>query len=92
MFDALAEAPRNVVSLEGGLIKIDLREPRRALAVSLRDLRRVRRLVISDPEILGGDPEMFRGTRVPVHLVAELVAQGSKPAELIEGYPVSRSR
>src|SRR5215472_6020559 len=32
VFDALAEAPRNTVSLEGGLLKIDLREPRRALA------------------------------------------------------------
>jgi uncharacterized protein (DUF433 family) len=86
VFDALAEAPRNVVSLEGGLLKIDLREPRRALAASLRDLRRARRLVVTDPEILGGDP-VFRGTRVPVHLIAELAAQGSKPAELIEGYP-----
>ena len=86
VFDALADAPRNTVSLEGGLIKIDLREPRRALAASLRDLRRARRLAVSDPEILGGDP-VFRGTRVPVHLVTELVAQGSKPAELIEGYP-----
>lgn len=40
VFDALADAPRNVVSLEGGLLKIDLREPRRALAASMRDLRR----------------------------------------------------
>lgn len=86
VFDALDDTSRNVVSLEGGLLKIDLRQPRRELAASLRDLRRARRLVISDPEILGGDP-VFRGTRVPVHLVAELVAQGSKPAELIEGYP-----
>ena len=86
VFDALAGSPRNVVSLEGGLVKIDLREPRRELAASMRDLRRARRLVVSDPEILGGDP-VFRGTRVPVHLIAELVAQGSKPAELIEGYP-----
>jgi uncharacterized protein (DUF433 family) len=86
VFDALAEAARDVVSLEGGLIKIDLREPRRELAASLRDLRRARRLVVSDPEILGGDP-VFRGTRVPVHLIAELVTQGSKPAELIESYP-----
>jgi uncharacterized protein (DUF433 family) len=86
VFDALAGAPRNVVSLEGGLIKIDLREPRRELATSLRELRRARRLVVSDPQILGGDP-VFRGTRVPVHLIAELVAQGSKPDELIESYP-----
>lgn len=86
VFDALADAPRNVVALEGGLIKIDLREPRRELAASLRDLRRARRLVVSDPEILGGDP-VFRGTRVPVHIIAELVAQGSGPSELIESYP-----
>ncbi len=76
VFDALAESPRNVVSLEGGLVKIDLREPRRELATSLRELRRARRLVVSDPEIMGGDP-VFRGTRVPVHMIAELVAQGS---------------
>jgi len=86
VFDALAGAPRNVISLEGGLVKIDLRGPRRELATSLRELRRARRLVVSDPEILGGDP-VFRGTRVPVHLVAELVAQGSKSAELIDSYP-----
>ena len=86
VFDALADSPRNVVSLEGGLVKIDLREPRRELATSLRELRRARRLVVSDPEIMGGDP-VFRGTRVPVHLIAELVAQGSTQAELIEGYP-----
>lgn len=86
VFDALAGSPRNVVSLKGGLVKIDLREPRRELATSLRELRRARRLVVSDPEILGGDP-VFRGTRVPVHMIAELVAQGSTQAELLQGYP-----
>jgi uncharacterized protein (DUF433 family) len=86
VFDALAGSPRNTVSLEGGLLKIDLREPRRELAASLRDLRRARRLVLSDPEILGGDP-VFRGTRVPVHMIAELLAQGSTKAELLDSYP-----
>jgi|SRR5271166_1893943 len=86
VFDALAESPRNVVSLEGGLVKIDLREPRRELATSLREFRHARRLVVSDPEIMSGDP-VFRGTRVPVHMIAELVAQGSAPAELLDSYP-----
>jgi uncharacterized protein (DUF433 family) len=86
VFDALAEAPRDVVSLEGGLLKVDLREPRRQLATSLRELRRARRLVVSEPDIMGGEP-VFRGTRVPVHLVAALLAQGSPEADLIEGYP-----
>jgi uncharacterized protein (DUF433 family) len=86
VFDALATSPRRVVSLEGGLLTIDLREPRRDLAISLRELRRVRRLVVSDPKIMGGDP-VFRGTRVPVHLIADLAAQGATEAELLEGYP-----
>jgi len=40
-----------------------------------------RRLAVSDP--------VFRGTRVPVHLIAELLPQGGKPTELllIESYP-----
>jgi len=86
VFDALATAPRNTLSIEGGLLKIDLRGPRRELAASLRELRRARRLVITDPEIMGGDP-VFRGTRVPVHLIATLLGQGSTEAELLEGYP-----
>jgi uncharacterized protein (DUF433 family) len=35
---------------------------------------------------MGGDP-VFRGTRVPVHMIAELVAQGSTQAELLDSYP-----
>jgi uncharacterized protein (DUF433 family) len=86
VFEALASSPRNTVSLEGGLVKIDLREPRREVATSLRDLRRARRLVVSDPDIMGGEP-MFRGTRVPVHMIAAQLAQGSAPAELLAAYP-----
>jgi uncharacterized protein (DUF433 family) len=86
VFEAVARGPRNTVSLEGGLVKIDLREPRRELATSLRALRRARELVVSDPDILGGDP-VFRGTRVPVHLIATLLGQGSTEADLREGYP-----
>jgi uncharacterized protein (DUF433 family) len=55
-------------------------------ATSLRDLRRARSLVLSDPEIMGGDP-VFRGTRIPVHIIYELVTQGSSQAELLESYP-----
>jgi len=86
VFDALAGSPRNMVSLEGGLLKIDLREPRREVATLLRDLRRARRLVVTDPDIMGGDP-VFRTTRVPVHTIAEIIGQGSTQAELLESYP-----
>ena len=86
VFDALAASSRKVLSLDDGLVKIDLREPRRELAASLRALRRARSLAASDPEILGGEPA-FRGTRVPVHLIATLVEQGSTEAEILKAYP-----
>jgi uncharacterized protein (DUF433 family) len=86
VFDALAASSRNIVSLEGGVVKIDLREPRRELATSLRDLRRARLLVVSDPEIRGGEP-VFRGTRVPVHMIAERIAKGETDENLREDYP-----
>jgi uncharacterized protein (DUF433 family) len=86
VFNALTAASRNTVSLDGGFLKIDLREPRRELAVSIRELRRARQLVLSDPEIMGGEP-VLRGTRVPVHVIATLLSEGSTAADLLEGYP-----
>lgn len=86
VFDALATSSSKVLSLDDGFLKIDLREPRRELAASLRQLQRARHLVSVDAEILGGDP-VFRGTRVPVQLIATLVAEGSTEVALIEAYP-----
>jgi uncharacterized protein (DUF433 family) len=87
LFDALATSPRKaVLSLDEGLVKVDLQEPRRDLAASLRTLRRARSLVVTDPEVLGGDP-VFSGTRVPVHLVAAMLDQGSTEADVLKAYP-----
>ena len=86
IFDAMARSTRDAVALEDGLLTIDLRQPRRELAGSLRTLRRARELVTVDREVMGGDP-VFRGTRVPVHMIAELVSRGTPEAELLEDYP-----
>ena len=48
--------------------------------------RRLRQLVTSDPEIMGGTP-VFRGTRIPVDLIADMLAQGASAEEVLEGYP-----
>jgi hypothetical protein len=63
----------------------------RKLATSLRALRRARQLVVIDTKILGGSP-VFRGTRVRVHLIAELVAQGIAFAELRPAIRASQAR
>jgi uncharacterized protein (DUF433 family) len=87
LFDALASSPRKaVLSVDEGLVKVDLKQPRRDLAASLRELRRARSLVVTDPDILGGDP-VFRGTRVPVHSIAAMLEQGSTEADILKGYP-----
>ncbi len=86
LFAVLMDAPRNMGSLEGRPIDVDLRGPRRELAAALRELRRARRLVVADPDILGGEP-VFRGTRVPVHPIADELARGATAAELREAYP-----
>jgi len=86
VFNAVAAAPRERVTLEDGLLIIDLRGPRRELATSLRTLRRARDAVVSDPDIMGGNP-VFRGTRVPVHTIAALLGQGQTEAELIYDHP-----
>lgn len=53
---------------------------------SVLDLVRARELIVGDREIMGGVP-VFRGTRLPAHTIAELIARGATPAELIESYP-----
>jgi uncharacterized protein (DUF433 family) len=42
--------------------------------------------VVSDPEIRGGEP-VVRGTRIPVHLLQDLVARGATHDELLADYP-----
>ena len=43
-------------------------------------------MVVADPEIMGGAP-VFKGTRIPVDLVADMLAQGATSKEILEGYP-----
>ena len=43
-------------------------------------------LVISDPEILGGTP-VFVGTRVPLAVLFENLADGLSLNEILESYP-----
>jgi uncharacterized protein (DUF433 family) len=86
VFDAMADAPRDTLSLDGGFLKIDLRGPRRELAISIRTLRRARDSVVTDADIMGGEP-VFRGTRIQVHRIAALLEQGETEADLLEGYP-----
>jgi uncharacterized protein (DUF433 family) len=86
IFGLLKHMSRQTLSLDDGLLTIDLSKPRRELAASIWRLRRACQMVNSDPDNMGGDP-VFRGTRVQVHLIATLLAKGSTESELLEDYP-----
>jgi uncharacterized protein (DUF433 family) len=42
--------------------------------------------IVIDPEILFGKP-VIKGTRIPVYLIIELLANGLTEAEIIKQYP-----
>jgi len=42
--------------------------------------------IIADPKILAGKP-VVRGTRIPVYLILNLVANGKTVKQIVEDYP-----
>ncbi len=52
----------------------------------LRRLAHAQQAVVSDPEIMSGTP-VYRGTRIPVHAIAGMLAQGTTIEEILVGYP-----
>ncbi len=80
---ALLELPRRldmgavVLDLEGAIENV---EERLGLLASMKERVEV------DPEVRGGEP-IFRGTRIPIHTIAQKRAMGSTNQELLEDYP-----
>jgi len=70
----------------GTALRIEIGTARRAVESQLKQLARMEEMVVSDPEIMRGTP-IFKGTRVPVDLVADMLAQGATAEEILEGYP-----
>jgi uncharacterized protein (DUF433 family) len=70
----------------GTALLIEIGASRRAVEGQLKHLARVEQMVVSDPEIMHGTP-VFQGTRIPVDLVADMLAQGATAEEILEGYP-----
>lgn len=70
----------------GSAILIEVKTARHKIENQLKRLARIEEMVASDPEVLRGTP-VFKGTRIPVDLVADMLAQGATPEEILEGYP-----
>jgi uncharacterized protein (DUF433 family) len=75
-----------MVLCEGGVILIQCKSARKEVDAGLCRLAAATRMAESDPEIMRGVP-VYRGTRVPVHAIADMLSQGATVAEILEGYP-----
>jgi uncharacterized protein (DUF433 family) len=71
---------------EGSVIVVQCKSARKEVETGLRRLAEATRMVESDPEIMRGAP-VFRGTRIPVHAIADMLSQGAPVGEILEGYP-----
>lgn len=87
LFKAISAAlAEGVQSVAVGALTLDLRPRWRDMVQRIKDLRRAEWLASADPDVLGGVP-VFRGTRIPIHMIAELLGQGETPDTLRRGYP-----
>jgi uncharacterized protein (DUF433 family) len=70
----------------GKVLLVECKGARRKVEGQLKQLAHIEEMVVSDPEIMRGTP-VFKGTRIPVDLVADMLAQGATTEEILEGYP-----
>jgi uncharacterized protein (DUF433 family) len=75
-----------VVPGGGSALVIQVKSVRQELDVDLKKLERAAEMAVSDPEVMHGTPA-YRGTRIPIELIAKMVRQGAKIDEILEGYP-----
>jgi uncharacterized protein (DUF433 family) len=82
--ESMETIPRSI-ALEGGG-KLDLADVVDQVLDRLSELDRLKSRVEENPNIRGGEP-VFRGTRIPVHMIADFLGQGVPREELLEDYP-----
>lgn len=75
-----------VVLKEGSALVIQVKSVRLELDQALKRLESAGNMIVSDPEIMRGTP-VYRRTRIPVELIADMLNQGAKPGEILDGYP-----
>jgi uncharacterized protein (DUF433 family) len=76
----------NLANRKESVILIQLSWVRKEVTAGLHRLAEAERMVDTDPELMHGAP-VYRGTRVPVHAIADMLAQGATVDGILEGYP-----
>ena len=91
LFDAIkAEPSARTVRADEFLI-VDVAEARRQVAARVRELDEAEAIIQRTKGIMGGEP-VFKGTRIPVRMVAAMLSDGASDEEILDGYPKLSSR
>ena len=86
--DSIQRSPKaDLMAIGNGTVLfVEFKAARRKVEGQLKQLAHIEEMVVSDPDIMRGTP-VFKGTRIPVDLVADMLAQGATADEILEGYP-----
>lgn len=91
LFDAIDENPKAETIRADEYLIIDVARAREQLAARADALREAEQVVEHRKGVLGGEP-VFRNTRIPVRMIAAMVAGGASMGEITEGYPSLTAR
>jgi uncharacterized protein (DUF433 family) len=86
--DSIHRSPKTDVLAVGNgtVLFVEFKSARLKVESQLKQLAHIEEMVVNDPDIMRGTP-VFKGTRIPVGLVADMLAQGAIAEEILEGYP-----
>jgi uncharacterized protein (DUF433 family) len=82
---SLIRRPRQGL-IRAGFVVVDARPAAQAVRSGLSLLSKARGIVSKSRDVLGGTP-VFKRTRIPVHDIADVLANGDSPAAIMKAYP-----
>lgn len=91
MFEAIDQQPTAKTVKADDLLIIDVGEARKQIAGRTRELEAAEAMIERKKSVMGGEP-VFKGTRIPVRLIATMLADGASEEEILEGYPKLNAR
>jgi len=72
--------------IRADMIVVDARAAARTVRSGLSLLAKARGIASSTPDVLRGTP-VFKGTRIPVHDIADMLANGDRPQAIVKAFP-----
>ena len=91
LFEAIKLQPEASQVRADDLLIIDVAEARKQIASRTQDLEQAEAIVVQQKAVMGGEP-VFKGTRIPVRLIASMLDEGVSEEEVLAGYPKLDSR